>query len=231
MTASVQSYGSAGCGFGSEEELKSESRYFVQSFSNLNELNLTYRSTGLSSDGKKQRVAQIRKRSFELQSLNAKKHHDKIEKLVLKVLEQFRGHEFLKPLVNEGLLQADISEKNCDISIACTTAEAFAVSFNKELLNELYLKMGPSQFEFVLRGIVGHEIGHYVADLIISVDTKNSKIADYKADWLKYHLLVDAIGMQLTGYSTLDFSNALSIYENLGDIPDRLKCLRVLTSN
>lgn len=167
----------------------------------------------------------IKQLSAEIENENNRRRHDIVEQEALNIMQEIRDNPYLQVLAKEGYLQARFSDDVCG-GPACVTFDAYAVTFSPKDLKRLYRQVGPQRFKTTLAAIVGHEVGHYVAEIIFFLNNDSSEVKAYRANPLKYHLLVDGIGMKLMNYSVKDFVGALSIYRGLGDISARFNCLR-----
>ncbi len=223
------------CELKTREELHAEARRTLKNFASLNGFDPLFflpkesphrDSLGLHFQNK---LLRVKNHLAIRQKLSA------VEVAALELIGRLKRDPRLAPLTQKDFLQLDLTgEENCDGAPACISYGDYSVVFSSKFLDETRQKLGGEEADRIVLAIMGHEIGHMVFDIERFVNGEFQSYEDSIKDLnpLKYHVVTDAIGMQLTGLNVEEYISSLEATilgeSRHGDIPARIKCLREL---
>jgi hypothetical protein len=223
------------CGFGSLAELKAEAASKVKTFSNLKSFD-----PGMSIADSALKAPLTAKLEQHVDGLVQWRKENRTlpwQDSILKMTDGLRDDPRLSAF-KKRYLQVDFStgiDKNCDAP-ACTSYGDYSIVVPPDEVLPVYY-LGTKKFERAMKAIIGHEVAHFVYDTALASESpgKSYHEAMNLRQPASYHLLVDAVGMELTGLSVEDFIGALEdtmkVMTSTGDIRDRINCLQILTGH
>jgi hypothetical protein len=162
-------------------------------------------------------------------------------KIVYRDFDSMQNSPKLSPLVKNNLGQLVITDDKAQCpDLECTDYSKFIVLINKNSVDTLRAKLDPDTHRKILKGVLGHEFGHFILDYYLMKSQGVGSVYEAHEFGLgsQYHLTVDAIGMNLAGFSANDYLDILlksgskiTIFgdERIAtDIADRTICLEKL---
>ncbi|RYZ76900.1 MAG: hypothetical protein EOP05_03620 [Proteobacteria bacterium] len=223
----------AECGFGSLKELNQEADQLIKQFSQVKSFDPYFK---VKPDSEFRAAHISRKKAYVSELRNRVQTNEPLAQQVASVLMRYQSDPKLRLIAREFLL-ADFSlgEEGGFDAPACTSYGDCSVVLPPKILASLHSRLSASDFKEMLTIIVGHEIGHYVHDIVLHDKTKlpyRQMMAN--VDPARYHLLVDAVGMRLSGATPKDVIKGLKLsvsgLTETGDIPQRLNCWSLIQS-
>lgn len=223
----------AQCGFGSLKELNQEADQLIEQFSQLKSFDPYLK---VKPDAEFRAAHISRKKAYVSELRTRVQTNERWAEQIALVLRNYQSDPKLK-LIAQDFLMADFSlgeEGGCDAP-ACTSYGDYSIVLPPKIIASLHSRLSARDFKEMLTIVIGHEIGHYVHDIVLHDKTKlpyRQMMAN--VDAARYHLLVDAIGMRLSGATPKDVIKGLKLsvsgLTETGDIPQRINCWSKLQS-
>jgi hypothetical protein len=200
------------CGFVSTQEIFNEARLALEKFEDIPIFDPWF---FLPSDSEYRPIMlnQSRMRNLELR-------HQKDQNLsrftwagyVYEELFLIKQNNSLQSFNNYGLLEINISDSDGngnECELACTDFSNYSIILNPSNLSHLAKILPLENFKKLVKGIIGHEIGHFIFDSVLfsSGVVSSYEEMSHSLNPLKYHITLDAISMLLTQLSQEEYIN------------------------
>ncbi len=229
-------WGSAStCGFDSRSQLLQESRQTLETFQGMKNFNPLFFEKRREKNGQTE-IAFAEARATLAQRETKRENYNQTQTVLADMIAQLRRDPRLAPIAERsGYLMTDfnVAEK-CGGAPACVTYGEYSIVVSEQYFESLKSRLGASASRIVMNRIVAHEIGHYVFDIQHTIRGGYASFAEAMRTLnpLRYHVAVDGISMVLTNTGIDEYVTTLEAsiegQTEVGDIPDRIRCLRSL---
>lgn len=146
----------------------------------------------------------------------------------------------LSPFKNLDIAHLGVTEsfKECD-TVGCTDYGASVVRINRDATASIFAKQPQEAARKTMKAVLGHELGHFIFDFYLLKGKGYASLEEAQQSMgaLKYHLTVDAVGMELGTHSASEFADILKVSLKsevfgeprfVGDSGERFLCLTKL---